>query len=117
MGDDMERRLTVLETTLPFIQKGIQSLDGKMVSHMEKTEVARASTNEKIDTVIRKFDTVEKQAKEIEKLQAAVSNHHNAFEQMKGAWKAAAAIGSIVGAVVAAVLALLAKVAGFIRIA
>jgi|GEM_PF-3626540 len=117
MSDDTERRLTVLETTLPFIQKGIKSLDEKMVSHMEKTDIARASTNEKIDTVIRKFDTVEKQGEELKRLSAIVSGHHDLFQQGKGAWKAAAAIGSIVGAVVAGLLALLAKIAGFIRIA
>lgn len=53
----------------------------------------------------------------IDKIEATVGTHHNAFEQMKGAWKAAAAIGAIVSAIVASGLALLAKVAGFIRIA
>lgn len=112
----MERRVTILETTLPFIREGIASLDEKMVSHMEKTEVARASTNDKIDTVIRKFDTIDRQAKEIERLSKAVAGHHDLFQQGKGAWKAAAAIGSVIGALVAGLLALLAKVMGFIRV-
>lgn len=53
----------------------------------------------------------------IDKVEETVLNHHNTFEQLKGAWKAAATIGSIVGAAVAALLALLAKFAGFICIA
>ena len=53
----------------------------------------------------------------IDKIEAKVGEHHDLFEQGKGAWKAAAAIGAIVSAIVASGLALLAKIAGFIRIA
>ena len=52
----------------------------------------------------------------IDKIEQTVLTHHNTFEQLKGAWKAAAAIGSIVGALVAGLIAFVAKVAGFIRV-
>lgn len=54
--------------------------------------------------------------KRIDVIEAKVLAHHDTFQQLQGAWKAAAAIGSIVGAIVAAAIAFLAKIAGFIRI-
>jgi hypothetical protein len=92
-------------------------VESKLDEHVVKTEAARSFTNEKLDTVLGKLDSVEKQAKEIEKLNSIVSGHHDLFQQGKGAWRAASAIGAVIGALVAGALALLAKVAGFIRIA
>ena len=124
MGDEMERRLAMLEqkvavneAVMPRIERTISHIEDKMDTHIEKTESARAATNQKLDNVLGKLDAVEQQAKEIEKIKSVVSGHHDLFQQGKGAWRAASAIGAVIGALVAGLLALLAKVAGFIRIA
>lgn len=93
MGD--ETRDIAIES-----RNDIRHLKELMVTHIAETREYRKEVHSRIDEI-----------------EATVSTHHNAFEQLKGAWKAAAAIGSIVGAVVAGLLALLAKVAGFIRVA
>jgi uncharacterized coiled-coil protein SlyX len=124
MGDDMERRLAMLEqkvavndAVMPRIERTIADIEHKMDTHIEKTESARSATNQKLDKVLGKLESVDKQAREIEKINSTVSGHHDLFQQGKGAWKAAIAIGSAIGAVVTALIALIAKLGGFIRIA
>ncbi len=41
MGDDMERRVTVLETTLPFIQKELEAANRKMDGYHKSAVEAR----------------------------------------------------------------------------
>jgi uncharacterized coiled-coil protein SlyX len=123
MGDEMERRLAMLEqkvavneAVMPRIERTISHIEDKMDTHIEKTESARAATNQKLDKVLGKLEAVDRQASDIEILKESVGTHHDLFQQGKGAWQAASAIGAVIGALVAGLMALVAKVAGFIRI-
>lgn len=54
MGDDIERRLTALETHIPYIRDELKSQRETMLDFHAESKKARAETNEKLDALIAK---------------------------------------------------------------